>query len=374
MARMKTAEALLKLPELLLRGRISFTFDGVPLRTEQLSFRQRMNLFSTGIDMRLRSDRAHGLPPTIQIEPTNVCNLKCPLCPTGTGSMKRPKGFMSFETFQRILDELGDVLICVYLYGWGEPFLNKEVPRMIQACDGRNIGTLSTTNGNCLQTLDEGLRVVDAGLTALIIALDGSTQEIYQAYRKSGDVEKVKRCAALIEEAKARRGSALPYTNLRAVVTRNNQEDLPHIERLARNLGINMFSYKTLGVETHSGKFKNYEPKEKSMRRFEYQGSSRRRRPAFQCIYPFRQPTIFWDGSLVGCEYDYDLQAPWGKIGEQNFVRLWNSPQAIELRRAIRKGLPRSEFCRRCPYQDSVRDRPVLSCKELRPVGGADGV
>ena len=52
--------------------------------------------------------------------------------------------------------------------------------------------------------------MVDAGLTGLVVAIDGSTQDIYGVYRKSGSVDKVKRCAELIEKAKALRGAAFP--------------------------------------------------------------------------------------------------------------------------------------------------------------------
>jgi MoaA/NifB/PqqE/SkfB family radical SAM enzyme len=140
---------------------------------ERLSFRQRMNLIKCGIDILLQLDRARGLPPTLIIETTNVCNLDCPLCPSGEGSMDRPRGLMSFDTFQEILDALGEVLIFVYLHCWGEPFLNKEMARMIEACTDRNILTLCSTNGHYLQTLDDALKVVDAGLTKMIIAMDG---------------------------------------------------------------------------------------------------------------------------------------------------------------------------------------------------------
>jgi len=365
MAWMKTAEALLKLPQLLFQDRISFTFDGVPLTADRLSLRRKLNLLKVGVDMKLKSGLAHGLPPTIQVEPTNVCNMKCPLCPTGTGSMKRRKGFMSFDTFQRILDDLGDVLLSVFLYGWGEPFLNKEMPRMIEACTTRNIDTLTDTNGQCIQTPDEALKIVDAGLTAMIIAIDGSTQEIYQAYRKSGDVEKVKRCATLIEEAKAKRGTKFPYTIFRAIVTRDNQDDVSAIEQLARDLKINMFSHKTLGMLTYSEDFRDYEPEGENIRRFEYQNFGRRRKSLFQCFYPRRQPTIFWDGIVVSCEYDYNLNAPWGNIRENSFSEIWNSPQAVEMRRIISIGLPRPRSCQLCPYQDRVQDSTYLSCKEL---------
>lgn len=368
MAWMKTNEGLAKLPELLSKGRLSYDFDGVPLFAEHLSLQKRLNLVKVGMDTMLRSNRAHGLPPIIQIEPTNICNLKCPICPTGSNSLKRPKGFMSFETFQRILDEIGNVLISVYLHCFGEPFMNKELPRMIEACTDRNILTLTATNGHFVQTLDDALKVVDAGLKTLIIALDGSTQEIYQTYRRGGDIEKVKRCASFIEDAKARRKSNFPYTAIRSIATHDNQEDLPNVERIASNLGVNMFTYKTLGCLVHIDKFKDYEPSEKNLRRFEYAGPSRIKKKLIQCPFPFRQPSIFWDGTVVGCGYDHNIEMSFGKIGEQNFSEIWNSPNAVRLRRSIRKGHDQPSFCRLCPYQDRVQDTSVLSRKELRPL------
>ena len=42
----------------------------------------------------------------MMIEPTDVCNLKCPLCPSGNGKLKRAKGFMDFSLFKKIIDEI----------------------------------------------------------------------------------------------------------------------------------------------------------------------------------------------------------------------------------------------------------------------------
>lgn len=365
----KIPEALAKLPELLVKGRLSFDFDGIPLIAENLSPKKKTNLIKVGLDHMLRSNRAHGLPPIIQIEPTNICNLKCPLCPSGTHSLPRPTGLMSLKTFYRIFDELEDVLIAVYLFCFGEPFMNKELPRMIEACSTRNILTLTSTNGHFLQTLDDALRIVDAGLSVLIIALDGSTQEVYQAYRKGGDIEKVKNCISLIEKAKAYRKSMFPYTAVRCVVTRDNEHDLPNVEMLAVDSGVNMFTYKSLGCLVRSNEFKDYEPREKNMSRFEYAGSQRITKRLIQCPFAFRQPIFLWDGTVVGCEYDYEMEMAFGKIGEKKFSEIWNSPKALKLRRSIRERRNRPNFCVRCPYQDRVLKGTYLMCKELRPLG-----
>ncbi len=369
MSWMKTGESLKKLPSLFFRGEFSFDFDGIPLTSRGLSLRKRLNLLKVGIDKIFRSNIERGLPPLLQTELTNVCNLHCPLCPTGSNSLKRPKGFMSEETFMKMLEELEHVLIGMYLFCFGEPFLNKSITKMIKACTVRNIITLTSTNGNCIQTQNEAVKIVEAGLTALIIAIDGSTQEIYQSYRRGGDLEKVKRCASLIEEAKVRLNSKFPYTVIRTVVTSDNVDDLPEIEKLATGLGVNMFSYKSLGCMVKGEKFNEYAPLEKSMRRFEYSGSSGGGNRLAECIFPFRQPIIFWDGTVVGCEYDHNLDYAFGKIGEKSFSEIWNSPRAVELRGNIRKGINKTGFCSQCPYEGRSREGTALYCKELNPAG-----
>jgi MoaA/NifB/PqqE/SkfB family radical SAM enzyme len=105
---------------------------------------------------------------------------------------------------------------------------------------------------------------------------------------------------------------------------------------------------------------KNFGPTEKNLRRFEYKEGRRKEKPPIQCIYPFRQPTIKWDGTVIGCEFNYKFEQPWGKLGEQKFADIWN----------IQKGR-KGTFCeQRCPFQDRVQDDCNISCKELHPTRG----
>jgi radical SAM protein with 4Fe4S-binding SPASM domain len=364
---MSVQNALARSPAVAFRGRLRFSFDAMPLAADGLSLSKRLNLMRCGVDALLPAGRAFGLPPAIQIEPTNVCNLRCPLCPTGSGSSRRKSGSMPLGTFRQIIRELEDTLVSVILYGWGEPFLNSDLTQMIRHCSERGILTATSTNGHFLQSVEQALRVVDAGLRAIVIAVDGSSQQTYEVYRKSGSVQKAQRCAAVVEEAKARRNSPLPYTNLRAVAMRANEQDLANLEQLAREMGVNMFSFKSLGGLSHAEALEDYMPLDPRLRRYEYRGQVRQRKASVQCPYPFRQPTVFWDGTIVGCEFDYDLEAPWGRFGEQPFHRIWNSRQAVRLRRAIRRRQGRPGFCGRCPYQDRAADSCVLHRVELRP-------
>ena len=114
----------------LLTGRdFRFSFDQIPLRSPRLDAGRRFNLLLAGLDQVLGRTRMLASPPVLQIEPTNICNLACPLCPSGR--MARAKGMMSAETFETILRDLGDTLMLAILYGWGEPFLNPALPEMM---------------------------------------------------------------------------------------------------------------------------------------------------------------------------------------------------------------------------------------------------
>jgi radical SAM protein with 4Fe4S-binding SPASM domain len=340
-------QAALKIPEILCANRLSFDFDCMPMRIENLSAAQKWNLLACGLQGAAHSIRAWGLPPVVQIEPANICNLHCPLCAVGAGTMKRKQGLMRLDTFQRLLAELGPTTICAVLYGWGEPLLNADFARMVSACRKYNMATITSTNGNALRSYDHALEIVDSGLTHLVIAIDGSRQDVYEAYRRDGNLAAVLRCAELIEKAKASRQSRYPYTNLRLVVMETNLGDLANVERLAAEQGVNMFSRKSVGCLAQPAV-----------------GSSL----SVSCPYPWRQPTVFWDGTVVACEFDFDADMALGNIHEQSFANIWNGREISAQRRMFRGQKERPTYCKRCPYPNRQPRGTMLGYKELRPL------
>jgi hypothetical protein len=91
---------------------------------------------------------------------------------------------------------------------------------------------------------------------------------------------------------------ATPFTNLRLVANRHNEDEIGRIEEMARELGVGLFSDKSLGCLPDRNEFTDFLPDARDMRRF---GAARTRRAStFRCSYPFRQPTVFWDGTVGG--------------------------------------------------------------------------
>ena len=81
-----------------------------------LTFRKLQNLVSIEIQRRRKIPNVKGYPPFLKVEPTNLCNLKCPNCFSGSGADHRNKGLLDFDIYKKVIDEIGDLLIKINLY------------------------------------------------------------------------------------------------------------------------------------------------------------------------------------------------------------------------------------------------------------------
>ena len=97
-------------------------------------------------DLKKRRVYCKGYPVWLTIDPTNICNLKCPFCPTGNGGIKRPKGMMNKENFEKIMNMLGPYLLHIDMMNWGEPLLHKDIYQMISYAKKFDIHITLSTN------------------------------------------------------------------------------------------------------------------------------------------------------------------------------------------------------------------------------------
>ena len=86
------------------------------------------------------------MPYQIDVEPTNVCNLHCPLCSTGTDESTRKKGMLEFENFKKLIDQIKDFALQLSLQNWGESTLVKDFPKMIRYATDAGIFSRLSTN------------------------------------------------------------------------------------------------------------------------------------------------------------------------------------------------------------------------------------
>ena len=84
------------------------------------------------------------------IEATCLCNLHCPFCATSYEPIGG-RGFMSFETFKKIIDEGEEYGLCAIKLnsgGCGEPMLNKLLPEMVAYAKSKGVMDVNFNNGD----------------------------------------------------------------------------------------------------------------------------------------------------------------------------------------------------------------------------------
>lgn len=146
----------------------------------------------TGYNDRVRLHQALPLrmPFTLNVFPTNACNLKCTYCVHSMGGTRLQaypqmggKPNMSIETFKSIVEksaQFNDRYKLLSFMGHGEPLLNRDLPEMIRLAKRANLA-------NRLEIISNGLllnkalsdEIIDAGLTNLRVSLQGITSSKY---------------------------------------------------------------------------------------------------------------------------------------------------------------------------------------------------
>ena len=113
-------------------------------------------------------------------EISGVCNARCPFCVTGAG--KSPAGgFIPFELFTRAIERLLDKELigaesCICLYNWGEPFLHRDLGKILEYLSRRRVRFSLSTNASVYRELSPAMI---AGLEELSFSLPGFSQRSY---------------------------------------------------------------------------------------------------------------------------------------------------------------------------------------------------
>jgi len=151
----------------------------------------RINRILIKLSYRFGVSKLFSMPKMLALDPTNLCDLKCPLCPTGLRDKTIERGSIKLEQFKTIIDRLAKHLQSINLYSWGEPLLHKSLVDMIRhTAINHKVRTITSVHlGNLSDEQVEGL--AKSGLDKLIVSVDGATQEVYEKYRVGGDIEKV---------------------------------------------------------------------------------------------------------------------------------------------------------------------------------------
>jgi radical SAM protein with 4Fe4S-binding SPASM domain len=286
----------------------------------------------------------YGMPAALGIELTNHCNLQCQECASGSGQMRRDRGFMDIELFNKIVAELKPYLYNLNLYFQGEPMLHPGFSSFIR--NSGNIRTVISTNGHFLSE-ENCEKLVKSGLSKLIISLDGLDQDSYSAYRISGNVQTVINGIKNISDTRKKYNSSLKI-EVQTLVNRFNEHQIPLIRKLAHeiNASLKLKSMQIIGKNS----YETWLPSGEKFRRYIFRDGTYHIKSSLpdRCARLWFNPVITWDGKVLPCCFDKDAEHIMGDLNQESFKEIWNGTKYKLFRRVLLSDRSAIEICRNC--------------------------
>lgn len=167
-------------------------------------------------------------PKWIAWEITQRCNLNCVHC-RADAEINAEAG-PSTETAKKVIDDIASYAKPVMVLSGGEPLLRKDIFEIAKYGHEKGLKMAMATNGT-LVTEEKCLKIKESGIRICSLSLDGSTEEVHDNFRnQKGAFKGVMRAAALFNKHE------IPFI-INSSFTKRNQEDIPNIYKLAKELG-----------------------------------------------------------------------------------------------------------------------------------------
>lgn len=282
------------------------------------------------------------MPPRfrqVYLEITNLCNLRCPFCPT----TRRAPGFLSREDFLLALDRLRPYTDYLYFHVKGEPLLHPLLPEFLSLAGERGFLVTLTTNGTLLEKLSADLLAAPA-LRQLNLSLHSYGRE---AHGEAADY------LAMAADY-ARRAAAVGKHTIFRVWTLDSTREAGEDQRKLLALLSREFPKRgDLAVQGHKRSvalephiFVSFEEQ------FRWPSLDSSIIPgAGSCHGARRMLGVLLDGTVVPCCLDGEGKCPLGNLFRQEMEEILSSPIFREISQGFREHRVTQELCRRCRYR-----------------------
>lgn len=317
---------------------------------KSLSLGRLFNLFLTIISETLsrlfRKPVLLNQPWAASIEPSAVCQLSCPECPVGMKEISRKNNFLSNDHFAVILNGISKKTFWLNLYFQGEPLLNKNIAEKIKMARSRKMFVVLSTNALALDK-NMAMQLCNAGLSKIIISLDGADEKTYLKYRSGGDFQKVLDAISYLHDARKKNKS--PLIEVQMLVFSYNENQKETLLEMALNLGADKVVFKSPQFYNTENASKNL-PSEKKYQRYKKNPEGKiqlKTKYKKFCKRLWNTIVINSDGDVVACCYDKFSSYKMGNAIEKPVVGIWSSTAFMQFRSDFLKG-KRKDICRNC--------------------------
>jgi len=288
------------------------------------------------------------MPVHISIEPTNLCNARCPVCETGNGSMARKGGMLDYDLYREFIDQVAPTTAVIMFYFMGEPFLHKRSYDMIRYARGKGIYVETCTNGDFVDA--EG--TVYSDVNEINFQIGGMSQATHEVYRVRSNIDKIQQNLYALIEEKRKHPDSNVQVKVGFIVMKHNEHEVPAFLTWAKEIGVdqaNIIDPCVRNMEegnaflTKDRKYWFYDEEA-----FQRGVIKPKHVPNNECPWVWNTVLVNWDGSVVPCCRDPHGLHVFGNAFERPLREIWNGPGVTGFRKQILSQQDKVEICSLC--------------------------
>ena len=280
--------------------------------------------------------RKRKVPLSLQIEPTNHCDVSCICC--SRDRMSRKKGYMEFKLFQKIIDDAAqNNMKRIHLYLHGEPLLHPEVIEMIRYIKTRRMGFQMATNGMRLDKANANtlLRTGVDSSDHILFSILGHSREVHELIMKGVRHDWVMKNISDFLELRKSLGINGPVIETVMYVMSENEKEEAKFLKYWRNV---VDHVRRVGpISQQFAKYKRGDdllsPRTKT------------------CKNLLERMTIYWNGDVTLCAADLDGAHVLGNLMEKSIKEIWNGKDLINIKKLHKeKNFQSLQLCSNCDW------------------------
>ncbi len=203
------------------------------------------------IERLLKWSNGHEVGPlSVEIWPTNRCNLRCIMCGTWASRRNLEKSGIKYNVQDEIKSELSDKKLFEVLLesielgakeflitGGGEPFVRRNITlQMMKEIKKHSLFGNLNTNGTLMESKDVS-QIIEMSWDMIMFSLDGHNPKIHDYIRNvSGTFDKVVNILNEFKRLKKESNSETPKIVFNTVLTNKNYKDISQMIEFARDV------------------------------------------------------------------------------------------------------------------------------------------
>lgn len=302
-------------------------------------------------------------PSSIMIELTNHCNIKCITCAREYAfGEAMNKGFMDFDKFKKIVDEVYPYVDAIGLTGLGETFLYKNIVEAVDYIKNKSKGIIisCSINAHLPKSIEIAEKLIGK-IDTIQISIDG-LNEVYNQVRRNADFEFFKNNTLAILQKSNGTNTDIMFN---MVVLKENYHQMAEMLKFSSDIGVKYLNINPMNIvartDLNNSYYDFYLTKEFKDEYFKTKELASEYPNVELTFYDFESPASFkkcrfmwnyfyitWDGFVPPCcAKPFPKEKSFGNVFETPLIEILNTKDYLDFRQDwFDEKDP--EFCDKC--------------------------